>query len=275
MVAATDKARLDVLLHRRGYFPTRERARAAVLAGLVFVDGVRRQKAGELVPADCELEVRGGKLPFVSRGGLKLARALDVFGVDPRGKVCLDVGASTGGFTDCLLQRGAARVYAVDVGYGQLAWKLRQDERVRVIERTNARHLSRQDVPEPVDLATMDVSFISVEKIMPAVLDLLAPPGDLVILVKPQFEAGPSRVGKKGVVRDPEVHREVLERILLAARGLGLAPLGLTHSPIRGEEGNIEFLLWLGRPGAARPAAALDEGSVAGVVAAAHAALGR
>lgn len=236
------RLRLDVLLVRRGLFPSRERAQAAIMAARVLVDGVTETRAGHLVAADCRVDLRADEIPYVSRGGLKLEKALDAFAIDPSGEVALDVGASTGGFTDCLLQRGARRVYAVDVGYGQLAWKLRQDPRVVVIERTNARYLSRAQVPEAVDLASIDVSFISLEKVLPAVIGLLAPGGRVITLIKPQFEAGPEHVGKKGVVRDPVVHRAVLERVLAAAAALGLAPCGLTYSPVRGEEGNIEFL---------------------------------
>lgn len=239
------RVRLDVLLCRRGLFPSRERAQAAILAGRVAVAGRTEHKAGRLVPEDAEVTIRGEDMPYVGRGGLKLARALDAFGIDPSGLVALDIGASTGGFTDCLLQRGAKRVYAVDVGYGQLAWKLRQDPRVVVLERTNARALGREQVPEAVDIATIDVSFISLEKVLPAVSRLLAPGGVIVALVKPQFEAGPAQVGKGGVVRDPAVHREVLRRVCRAAGAMGLEAADLVPSPIRGDEGNAEFLLLL------------------------------
>ncbi len=263
-----ERVRLDILLCRRGLFPSRERAQAAVLAGRVWVAGRPESKAGRLVPADAAVEVRGDDLPYVGRGGLKLERALDAFGLNPAGRVALDVGASTGGFTDCLLQRGARRVYAVDVGYGQLAWKLRQDTRVVLLERTNARHLTREQVPDPVDLAAIDVSFISLEKVLPAVRGLLAGDGRIVALVKPQFGAGPARVGKGGVVRDPAVHREVLRRVGAAAAALGLEPADLIPSPIRGDEGNVEFLLLLQPSPSPRP---LPEETIERAVARAHA----
>lgn len=267
--AERKRVRLDVLLVQRGLFPSRERAQAAIMAGRVFVDGMPETRAGRQVVPECRIDLRGDDHPYVSRGGLKIEKALDTFGINPSDTITLDVGASTGGFTDCLLQRGARRVYAVDVGYGQLAWKLRQDPRVVVIERTNARYLGRTEVPEPVDLAVMDVSFISLEKVLPAVIALLAPGGRVVALIKPQFEAGPELVGKKGVVRDPAVHRMVLERVLAAAAALGLAPCGLTYSPVRGDEGNIEFLACWRVGGPAEPALPADE--VARVVAEAHA----
>ncbi len=228
-----------------GFFPSRERARAAILAGLVEVDGRVETRAGRRVPQGASLAVRGPDHPYVGRGGVKLAGALDTLGLNPRGLVCLDVGASTGGFTDCLLQRGAARVYAVDVGRGQLAWRLRRDPRVVVREGINARRLGREHVPEPVDLAVVDVSFISLTKILPAVVPLLTPAGRLLALVKPQFEAGREKVGRGGVVRDPAVHREVLLLVLAAAEPLGLRLLGLTPSVLRGDRGNVEFfVLW-------------------------------
>ncbi len=235
--------RLDTLLHSRGLAPSRERARRLILAGQVFVGGQRVDKAGARVDESAEVEVRRG-LPFVSRGGLKLAHALNAFGIDPSGRVAADVGASTGGFTDCLLQRGTAKVYAIDVGYGQLDWSLRQDPRVVVMERTNARHL--EALPEPVSLVTIDVSFISLELILPRVRRWLVPGGEVVALIKPQFEAGPERVGKGGVVRDPDVHRDVLQAMLSWARENDWRVLGLTRSPITGPKGNVEFLAWLG-----------------------------
>lgn len=243
--------RLDVLLVERGLAPSRERAQALILEGAVRIAGEPHSKAGEAVPADSPVELVGADVPFVSRGGLKLQRALDAFGVDPGGKVCLDVGASTGGFTDCLLQAGAARVYAVDVGHGQLDWKLRQDARVVVLEKTNIRYLT--ELPETPDLATIDVSFISLTKVLEPITQLLLPPGqnpepDVVALVKPQFEAGP-KAAPKGVVRDSTVHRRVLQLVLEHARGLGWRPRGLVPSPILGPAGNREFLLWLDRTG--------------------------
>ncbi|GAB6935419.1 TlyA family RNA methyltransferase [Calditerricola yamamurae] len=237
------KERLDVLLVTRGLFPTREKARRAIMAGLVRVEGERVDKAGEKVPLDARIEVKGDPCPYVSRGGLKLERALRVFGLDLTDKAVLDVGASTGGFTDCALQHGARRVYAVDVGYGQLDWKLRQDPRVVVMERTNFRYAEPSWFPEPPDVATVDVSFISLGLIFPPLATVLKAGGDVVALVKPQFEAGPALVGKHGVVRDPRVHAEVLRAVVDKARAANLAPLDLTYSPIRGGEGNIEFLL--------------------------------
>ncbi|MFO7247937.1 MAG: TlyA family RNA methyltransferase [Bacillota bacterium] len=237
------KERLDVLLVTRGLFPTREKARRAIMAGLVRVEGDRVDKAGEKVPLDARIEVKGDPCPYVSRGGLKLERALRVFGLDLTDKAVLDVGASTGGFTDCALQHGARRVYAVDVGYGQLDWKLRQDPRVVVMERTNFRYAEPSWFPEPPDVATVDVSFISLGLIFPPLATVLKAGGDVVALVKPQFEAGPALVGKHGVVRDPRVHAEVLRAVVDKARAANLAPLDLTYSPIRGGEGNIEFLL--------------------------------
>lgn len=237
------KERLDVLLVTRGLFPTREKARRAIMAGLVRVDGATVDKAGEKVPPDARIEVKGDPCPYVSRGGLKLERALRVFGLDLTGKTVLDVGASTGGFTDCALQHGARRVYAVDVGYGQLDWKLRQDPRVVVMERTNFRYAEPSWFPEPPDVATVDVSFISLGLIFPPLAAVLKAGGDVVALVKPQFEAGPERVGKHGVVRDPRVHADVLRAVIQKARAANLVPLNLTPSPIRGGEGNIEFLL--------------------------------
>ncbi|MER3405379.1 MAG: TlyA family rRNA (cytidine-2'-O)-methyltransferase [Chloroflexota bacterium] len=232
---------------QHGLVESRERAQALILAGDVRVNGVVVTKPAQLVPEDAEIEAGTASLPYVSRGGLKLQHALDTFGIDVRGLVALDVGASTGGFTDCLLQRGAARVYAIDVGYGQLAWKLRQDPRVVVLERTNIRYLERLPDGALADLATVDVSFISLTKVLPAVLRLLKPDGFLIALVKPQFEAGPQRVGRGGVVRDPAVHREVLQQIISWAQEYGLVVRGLTRSPILGPAGNVEFLLWLDR----------------------------
>lgn len=235
--------RLDLLLHRRGLAQSREQARRLILAGQVFVDGRRVDKAGAQVDEAAAIEVRQG-LPYVSRGGLKLEHALRAFGIDPSGLVAADVGASTGGFTDCLLQRGAARVYAIDVGYGQLDWRLRQDPRVVVMERTNARYL--EALPEPVSLVTIDASFISLTLILPQVQKWVAPGGQVVALIKPQFEAGPERVGKGGVVRDQDVHRDVLLTTLTWAQEHGWRILGLTRSPITGPKGNVEFLAWLG-----------------------------
>ena len=239
------KTRLDQLIFERGFTDSRERAKTTIMSGLVFVNGQRADKPGMPVPPDAQIEVRGDALPFVSRGGFKLDKALKVFPVDPAGKICLDCGASTGGFTDVLLQHGAAKVYAVDVGYGQLAWKLRTDERVVNLERTNLRYVTREQIPDPIDLAVMDVSFISVRLIIPALLPLLKPEADLICLIKPQFEAGREDVGKKGVVRDSEVHVRVVSEILAFAENEGLSVLGLDYSPIRGPEGNIEYICHL------------------------------
>ncbi|MGB8645453.1 MAG: TlyA family RNA methyltransferase [Anaerolineae bacterium] len=238
------KKRLDVLLVERGLAETRERAQALVLAGDVSVNGRTFDKAGMQVDAAAEIVVRA-PLPYVGRGGYKLAGALDDFGVSPEGKVCADIGASTGGFTDVLLQRGAARVYAIDVGYGQLAWKLRQDSRVIIMDRVNARYLDR--LPEPAALIVVDVSFISLELILPVARNLLTSTGEMVALVKPQFEAGPERVGRGGIVRDPATHRLVLEKVVGAADSRDLRVLGLVRSAIAGAEGNVEFLVHLTR----------------------------
>ncbi len=234
-------------MHERGLAESRERARALILAGEVSVNGQRVDKPGAMVPSDAGIECSGG-LPYVSRGGLKLAHALDTFTIQVRGRVALDAGASTGGFTDVLLQRGAARVYAVDVGYGQLSWKLRQDPRVVVMERTNVRHL--RELPEPVSIVTADLSFISLTLVLEPLVGLATPDADLIVLIKPQFEAGPAQVGGGGVVRDPEVRRAVIEKVHSHARSLGLTVQGLTTSPILGPAGNVEFLAWYSR---ARP----------------------
>ncbi|HEY8530797.1 MAG TPA: TlyA family RNA methyltransferase [Limnochorda sp.] len=237
--------RLDQRLVDEGLFPSREQARRAILAGEVQVDGQTVSVPGHRVPEGARIEWAGRPPRFVSRGGEKLDHALATFGISVQGLACLDVGASTGGFTDCLLQRGARRVYAVDVGYGQLAWKLRQDPRVVVLERTNVRYLEPSAIPEPVDLATVDVSFISVTLFLDRLRAFLTPEGQVVILVKPQFEAGRGRVGKGGVVRSPEIHREVIAKVWEHARSVGLAARGLTASPLLGPAGNREFLLWL------------------------------
>lgn len=238
------KRRADQLLVDRGLADTRSRAAALILAGRLFSGEKRIAKAGDLLPEDAALELRGQDHPWVSRGGLKLAHGLDRFAIDVAGKICLDVGASTGGFTDVLLTRGAARVYAVDVGHGQLAWKLRQDARVVVLERTNARHLTAEAIPEPVDIVVCDASFIGLETVLPAALALVADGACLVALIKPQFEVGKGRVGKGGVVRDPALHAEVCARIAdwLAAQP-GWSVLGIEESPITGPEGNKEFLI--------------------------------
>jgi 23S rRNA (cytidine1920-2'-O)/16S rRNA (cytidine1409-2'-O)-methyltransferase len=237
------RARLDLLLVARGLAATREKAQAMILSGAVSVDGRRVDKAGAPVDEGAEIAVAGPPHPYVSRGGVKLEAALEHFGLDPAGRVCLDVGASTGGFTDCLIQRAAARVYAIDVGYGQLDAKLRSDPRVVVREKVNARTLSREDVPETVALAAIDVSFISLRLILPAVVPLVAAGGAVVVLVKPQFEAGRAEVGKGGIVRSEEVRARVVSEIAAFGRGIGLEPIGAIPSPIRGAHGNEEFLL--------------------------------
>lgn len=261
------KTRLDQRLFELGLAESREKAKALIMAGSVYVNGEKQTRPGNTVPEDALVELRGGKLPYVSRGGLKLEKALDTFSIDPAALTCVDCGASTGGFTDCLLQRGAKHVYAVDVGYGQLAWSLRNDGRVTVMERTNARNLTPDMFPEQMDMAVMDMSFISLRLVLPAVKDLLAPGGQAVCLVKPQFEAGRESVGKKGVVRDPAVHRQVLERFVGDASAMGFFLRGLTFSPVRGPEGNIEYLAWLDTAGPA------IEADCAGVVRLSHEAL--
>jgi 23S rRNA (cytidine1920-2'-O)/16S rRNA (cytidine1409-2'-O)-methyltransferase len=239
------RERLDRLLLEQGLVPSRERARAMIMAGLVVVNDHAVLKAGEMVPLDAEIRLKGADHPYVSRGGLKLQKALDHFGIDVAGLVAMDVGASTGGFTDCLLQRGAAKVYAVDVGYGQLAWKLRQDERVVNLEKTNIRYLSRDTLRELPQLVVIDASFISLDKILPHVIMLVDAGAAIVALIKPQFEVGRGEVGKGGVVRDEEKHRQVVERVSLLAESLGLTVRGVTESPILGPKGNREFLIWL------------------------------
>ncbi|HEX2254046.1 MAG TPA: TlyA family RNA methyltransferase [Thermoanaerobaculia bacterium] len=243
--------RLDQLLVQRGLFPSREQARRAVMAGIVDVDGRRVDKAGTHVDEAARLEVQGPKEPFVSRAGRKLASALDHFGLDPAELVCLDVGASTGGFTDCLLQRGARRVYAVDVGYGQLDLRLREDPRVVVMERVNARHLAADALPEPCDLAVVDVSFISLVKVVPALVPLIRPGGALLPMIKPQFEAGRGAVGKGGILRDETLRREVIEQTAAGLAGLGLERHGLMDSAVAGAGGNQEAFVLLRRPAAA------------------------
>lgn len=253
------KIRLDQAVVQQGWAPTRQKAQAIIMAGQVFLDGRRMDKAGAQIPAEAVLEVRGNPLPYVSRGGLKLEKAMQTWPITLAGAVCMDCGASTGGFTDCMLQNGAAKVYAVDVGYGQLDWKLRNDPRVINLERTNARYLTAEQIPEPLDFISVDVSFISLGLILPALRPLLGPAGQIVCLVKPQFEAGREKVGKKGVVRDPAVHREVLEQFLRHGEENRLVLRGLTWSPIRGPEGNIEYLGWLAADGAPCPIPDLKE----------------
>lgn len=239
------KIRLDTALFERGFAPSRERAKAFIMEGLVFVNGQKADKPGMGIAADATIEVRDTGKAFVSRGGKKIEKALDCFPLNPAGQVVMDVGASTGGFTDCLLQRGARKVYAIDVGYGQLAWTLRQDPRVVCMERTNIRYVTAEQLPEPPSLCVIDVSFISLRLVLPVVTKLLTPDGQIACLIKPQFEVGKGRVGKKGVVREPALHVEVLQQFLQQAREAGLSVRGLTFSPIRGPEGNIEFLGYL------------------------------
>ena len=239
------KIRLDQLVFEKGYAPSREKARALIMSGCVFLDGQRADKPGQQVSPDADPEVRSHELPFVSRGGYKLDKAIRVFGIDPTGKTCIDCGASTGGFTDVLLQHGAAKVYAVDVGYGQLAWKLREDPRVICLERTNLRYVTEEQIPEKLDLAVCDVSFISLRLVMPAVAKLLKPGAEIMCLIKPQFEAGRELVGKKGVVRDSAVHEQVIRGILDYMPTIGFSVCALDYSPITGPEGNIEFLLYM------------------------------
>ena len=240
------KERLDVLLVKKGLAPSREKAKAVIMAGSVYVDGQKEDKAGSVFDEEsAQIEVRGHALPYVSRGGLKLEKALKVFPITLTGKICMDIGASTGGFTDCMLQNGAAKVYSVDVGYGQLDWKLRQDDRVVCLEKTNFRYMTPEDIPDVLDFASVDVSFISLDKILMPAYALLQEQGEMVALIKPQFEAGREKVGKKGVVRDPKVHEEVISRIVRHADEVSFEVLDLSYSPIRGPEGNIEYLIHL------------------------------
>ena len=241
----SNKTRLDVLLVERGLEQTRQRAQAMIMSGLIFVDGQRVDKAGTAVPNDAQIEVRGNTLRYVSRGGLKLEKAMTTFGLKLDGCVCADIGASTGGFTDCMLQNGAVKVYAIDVGYGQLAWKLRCDERVINLERTNIRHVTEKEVPELLDFASVDVSFISLKLVLPVLYRLLKEGGEAVCLIKPQFEAGRELVGKKGVVREESTHVMVVENALSFAKDNGFTPIHLTFSPVKGPEGNIEYLMHL------------------------------
>ena len=239
------KERLDVLLVKRNLAESREKAKALIMAGIVYVDGQKEDKAGTAFEDTVSLEVRGSTLKYVSRGGLKLEKAMSRFGLLLDGKVCMDVGASTGGFTDCMLQNGAVKVYAVDVGHGQLAWKLRNDSRVICMEKTNIRYVTPEQIPEPIDFASIDVSFISLTKVLGPVKALLRDGGRIVCLIKPQFEAGREKVGKKGVVREKSVHLEVIRMVMDFACASGFQILNLEYSPIRGPEGNIEYLLYL------------------------------
>ena len=239
------KKRLDLLMVERALAPSREKAKAYIMSGDVYVDGQKEDKAGTMFQETVKIEVRGNTLPYVSRGGLKLEKAMNHFEVTLDGKVCMDVGASTGGFTDCMLQNGAVKVYSIDVGYGQLDWKLRNDPRVVCMEKTNIRYVVPEDLQEPADFSSIDVSFISLIKVLLPVRNLLTENGEIVCLIKPQFEAGREKVGKKGVVRDPAVHLVVIEKVIAYAQSIALEPRHLSFSPIKGPEGNIEYLLHL------------------------------
>lgn len=241
---ASKKERLDILLVEKGICESREKAKTNIMAGLIFVDGQRVDKAGEKVKVDADIVFKGEKLKYVSRGGLKLEKAMNTFGINLADKVCMDIGASTGGFTDCMLQNDASKVFAVDVGYGQFAWKLRTDERVVCMEKTNIRYVTPQDIGVALDFASIDVSFISLRTIMPAVKELLGPKGEVVALIKPQFEAGRDKVGKKGVVREKSVHLEVINTIITFLLENDFNVLGLSYSPIKGPEGNREYLVY-------------------------------
>ena len=239
------KERLDVLLVNRNLAESREKAKAIIMSGIVYVDGQKEDKAGTMFEDTVSVEVRGHTLAYVSRGGLKLEKAMTHFGVTLNGKICMDVGASTGGFTDCMLQNGAVKVYSVDVGHGQLAWKLRNDERVVCMEKTNIRYVTPKDIPDRIQFASIDVSFISLTKVLGPVKELLTEDGQIVCLIKPQFEAGREKVGKKGVVREKSTHLEVIESVIAFAKSIGFGILNLEFSPIKGPEGNIEYLLYL------------------------------
>ena len=241
------KERLDTLLVRQGYYESREKAKRAIMADIVFVNGQKSDKAGNMIDTEAEIFVKENICPYVSRGGLKLEKSMKYFDLDLTGDVCMDIGASTGGFTDCMLQNGAVKVYAVDVGYGQLDWKLRTDERVVNMEKCNVRYLDPETIAEPIDFISIDVSFISLKLIFPVATQLLADDGHIVCLVKPQFEAGREQVGKKGIVRDRKVHEEVIENVIRYAADNGLYPHGLTFSPVTGAKGNIEYLLYLSK----------------------------
>ena len=241
------KQRLDVLLVEKGLAPSREKAKAIIMAGIVYVDGNKEDKAGTTFPENAVIEVKGKTLPYVSRGGLKLEKAMQKFPITLSGKVCMDVGSSTGGFTDCMLQNGATKVYAIDVGHGQLAWKLRNDERVVCMEKTNIRYVVPEDIDELAAFSSIDVSFISLTKVLLPVKNLLTEDGQVVCLIKPQFEAGREKVGKKGVVRDRAVHEEVIRMVMDYASSIDFYPLALDFSPVKGPEGNIEYLLFLSK----------------------------
>ncbi|MGN8938160.1 TlyA family RNA methyltransferase [Bittarella sp. HCP28S3_D9] len=266
------KTRLDVYLTEQGLAETRQKAQAYIMAGDVYINGQKADKAGDTVKEGDAVELRGAKLPYVSRGGLKLEKAMAAFPISLKDKICMDVGASTGGFTDCMLQNGAQKVYAVDVGYGQLAWKLRSDERVVNLERQNIRYLTEEQVPDALDFVSVDVSFISLSHVLPVIWRFLAPGGQAVCLIKPQFEAGREKVGKKGVVRDPDTHREVIEKVISLAGENQFAVKGLDFSPVKGPEGNIEYLIFLEK-GAGEGLPTIGSEQVAEMVTASHRAL--
>ena len=251
------KERLDILLVKKGLAPSREKAKTMIMEGNVFVDNNREDKAGSSFDENAKIEIKGNTLKYVSRGGLKLEKAMTHFGITLDGKVCMDIGASTGGFTDCMLQNGASKVYAVDVGYGQFAWKLRQDERVVCMEKTNIRYVTPEDIADRLDFASVDVSFISLTKVLGPARALLQDDGEMVCLIKPQFEAGREKVGKKGVVRDKAVHEEVIHKVIDFALETGFSILNLEYSPIKGPEGNIEYLVYIRKK---------EEGSMADTV---------
>ena len=261
------KERLDVLLVQKGLAPSREKAKTMIMEGNVFVDNQREDKAGTFFDPSVNIEIHGNTLRYVSRGGLKLEKAMAQFDITLDDKVCMDIGASTGGFTDCMLQNGAKKVYAVDVGYGQFAWKLRQDPRVVCMEKTNIRYVTPEDIEDALNFASVDVSFISLTKVLGPAKELLKDGGQMVCLIKPQFEAGKDKVGKKGVVRDPAVHKEVIERVILFAKSIGFGILHLDYSPIKGPEGNIEYLVHIVKDAKAESQEVID---VEAVVAAAH-----
>lgn len=264
------KKRLDVMMVERALAPSREKAKAYIMSGDVYVDGQKEDKAGSMFKEEVTIEVRGNTLPYVSRGGLKLEKTMANFGVALNEKVCMDVGASTGGFTDCMLQNGAVKVYSVDVGYGQLDWKLRNDPRVVCMEKTNIRYVVPEDIQEPPAFASIDVSFISLTRVLLPVRNLLTEDGEIVCLIKPQFEAGREKVGKKGVVRDPAVHREVIDSVVSYAMSIALEPHHLSFSPIKGPEGNIEYLLHLKKRPEGSSVSYCVEVQVEDVVAEAH-----
>ncbi len=267
------KERIDVLLVERGFASSRERAKRLLMTGSVLVDQVKIEKAGTTVDPSAQIRVLGNDIPYVSRGGLKLAKAISFFHLDLSGKHAADIGASTGGFTDCMLQNGATRVYAIDVGYGQLAWKLRQDDRVINMERTNIRNVTSDQIGELLDFASIDVAFISLTKVLPVAYTLLKEDGKIIALIKPQFEAGRERVGKKGVVREASTHIEVIQNVLSFAQGIGFSVAGLTYSPVKGPEGNIEYLAQLSREKRERENLTMD--FISQVVGAAHTELDR